>query len=65
MIFESDLAEIIRQQFKKACISHTSTMDVRGLASRYLEMLNRRIAPALRRVHLSEELHDSLGILLR
>ena len=63
--FQADLAVIIKQQFDKAGICYDNDMDVRGLAARYLEMLNRRIVPTPRRVHFSEEIHDSLGDLRR
>ena len=63
--FQADLAVIIKQQFDKASICYDSALDVCGLAARYLEMLNRRIVPTPRRVHFSEEIHDSLGALGR
>ena len=62
---QSDLALIIKQQFDKAGICYDNGMDVCGLAARYLEILNRRIVPTPRRVHFSEEIHDSLGALKR
>ncbi len=40
-------------------------MDIRSLAARYLEVLNRRITPIPRDVHFSEEIHESLGKLKR
>lgn len=61
MNFESDLAHIIKQQFDKHNIFYEDNLDVRNLAARYLEMLNRRITPFPRSVHFSEEIHDSLG----
>ena len=61
MNFISDLADIIKQQFEKAGISYDNRLDVRDLTARYLEMLNRRVIPTPRRVHLSDEIHDSLG----
>ena len=45
--------------------SYEDNLDVRSLAARYLEMLNRRITPLPRRVHFSEEIHESLGKLRR
>ena len=61
MNFISDLADIIKQQFEKAGISYDNRLDVRDLTAHYLEMLNRRVVPTPRRVHLSDEIHDSLG----
>ena len=65
MSFKSDLADIIKQQFNNVGIRYEDNVDVCGLAARYLEMLNRRIVPTPRRVHFSEEIHDSLGDLRR
>lgn len=61
MNFESDLAQIIKQQFDEQKISYEDNVDVPSLAARYLEMLNRRITPLPRRVYFSEEIHESLG----
>ena len=61
MTFESDLALIIKQQFDEVGISYKDNLDVCTLAARYCEMLRRRIVPMPRRVHFSEEIHDSLG----
>lgn len=65
MNFESDLAQIIKQQFDEQKISYEDNVDVPSLAARYLEMLNRRITPLPRRVYFSEEIHESLGKLRR
>ena len=65
MSFKSDLANMIKRQFDQRGIRYDNNMDVCGLASRYLEMLNRRIVPMRRSVHFSEEIHDSLGALRR
>ncbi len=65
MNFESDLAHIIKQQFDKHNIFYEDNLDVRSLAARYFEMLNRRITPLPRRVYFSEEIHESLGELTR
>ena len=61
MNFTSDLADIIKQQFDQANISYDDNIDVHDLVTRYLEILNRRLVPTPRRVHLSDEIHDSLG----
>ena len=61
MNFESDLAQIIKQQFDEHNIFYEDNLDTNSLAARYLEMLNRRIAPIPRRVHFSEGIHESLG----
>ncbi len=65
MSFESDLADIVKQQFKKVGIRYDKTMNVRALTARYFEMLNRRITTIPRTVHFSKEIHDSLGTLRR
>ncbi len=65
MNFESDLAHIIKRQFDEHNIVYKAALDVRSLTARYLEMLNRRIVPIPRKVHFSEEIHDSLGALRR
>ena len=61
MNFTSDLANIIKQQFDKVGISYDNSLGVCDLAARYLEMLNRRVVPTPRKVHFSNEVHDSLG----
>ena len=65
MNFESDLTNIVKQQFSKVGIRYDDSMEIGCLISRYFEMQNRRIAPEHRRVHFSDELHDSLGKLAR
>ena len=65
MNFESDLTNIIKQQFSKVGIRYDDSMEIGCLISRYFEMQNRRIAPEPRRVHFSDKLHDSLGKLVR
>lgn len=65
MNFQSDLEHILKQQFDEHNISYKETWDVNSLAAHYFEMLQRRIAPMPRRVHLSEEILDSLGRLSR
>ena len=61
MSFESDLADIIKQQFNNVGIRYEDNVDVGFLSARYFEMLTRRITPNPRTVHFSDELHDSLG----
>ena len=61
MNFTSDLTDIIKQQFDKVGISYDNSLDVHDLTARYLEMLNRRVIPTPRKVHFSDEIHDSLG----
>ena len=51
MNFESDLTNIIKQQFSKVGIRYDDSMEIGCLISRYVEMQNRRIAPEPRRVH--------------
>ena len=63
MDFTSDLDRIIREQFDKHGIDYDKKTETRDLAASYLEMLNRRIYPSPRRVHFSEQLHDSLDLL--
>ena len=65
MTFESDLKDIIKQQFDEAGISYMDKMDSCSLVARYFEMLHRRIAPVPRKVHFSQEIHHSLGKLRR
>ena len=63
--FESDLAGIFKQQFDRAGIKYDSRLDACSLATRYLEMITRRITQVPRRVHLSKEIRCSLGNLRR
>ena len=65
MGFESDLLGILQAYFREQAISYREGATASALAARYCEMRNRRIQPARRRVHFSEELHDSLRKLLR
>lgn len=61
MDFEADLVNIIKQQFDRAALRYKNDGDAGYFASRYYEMLNRRIVPTPRRVHFSDELNDTLG----
>ena len=63
--FKSDLVRIIKQNFDNAGIAYDNAMDVCSLTASYLEMLNRRVVPIPRTVHFSEEIHNSLGSLIR
>ena len=65
MTFKSDLTCIIKREFDEASIIYDKNLDACTLAARYFEMLCRRIVPIPRRVHFSEEIHDSLGKLRR
>ena len=65
MDFLSDLAQAIVLDFTEQGIFFPHHADVADLASRYLEMQIRRIEPVPRRVHFSEEIHYSLGNLVR
>lgn len=65
MDFESDLAQIIKQQFDEQKIFYEDNLSVSSLVAHYIEMLNRRITPICRDVHFSEEIHESLGKLKR
>ena len=65
MTFKSDLACIIKREFDEAGIIYDNNLDACSLTARYFEMLCRRIVPLPRRVHFSEEIHDSLGKLRR
>ena len=60
MNLKSDLTRIIKQQFDQLQICYEDNLDVCSLAACYFEMLNRRVIPSRRRVHFSEEIHDSL-----
>ena len=61
----SDLEALIRGQFAKHGISYDRSMTLPCLAARYFEMNVRRIQPARRRVHFSDQIHASLGELSR
>ena len=65
MDFLSDLKLAIVSEFRHQGISFPESADLNHLASRYLEMRIRRIEPVPRKVHFSEETHDSLGNLSR
>ena len=65
LAFESDLKNIINQQFDEAGISYMEKIDAYSLVTRYFEMLHRRIAPIPRKVQFSQEIHHSLGKLRR
>ena len=65
MNFESDLVEIIKGYFSSEGISYEERGNTSDLVTRYCEMRMRRIVPAPRTVYFSNEIHDSLGKLLR
>ena len=65
MDFLSDLTLAIVSEFRHQEISFPECADPGHLACRYLEMRIRRIEPVPRKVHFSEEIHDSLGNLAR
>ena len=65
MNFESDLVEIIKGYFLSEGISYEERGNTSDLVTRFCEMRIRRIVPAPRTVHFSNEIHDSLGKLRR
>ncbi len=65
MTFKSDIERIVREWLDQQAIRYDQGLDTETLVARYLEMLNRRIEPKPREVHFSDEIHDSLGTLLR
>ena len=65
MDFRSDLRHAIVSEFARQGISYPEHAGVADLAIRYLEMRVRRIEPVPRQVHFSDEIHDSLGSLIR
>ena len=65
MDFLSDLAQAIASNFTEQGVSFPRHADVADLSSRYFEMRIRRIEPVPRKVHFSEEIHNSLGNLVR
>ena len=65
MNFQRDLVDIVKGHFSQQGISYSGSGDADDLAARYFEILLRRIAPVLRCVHFSDELHTSLGNLAR
>ena len=65
MNFKSDIESIVRAWLDQQAIRYGPGIDTETLVARYLEMLNRRIEPKPREVHFSDEIHDSLGRLLK
>ena len=65
MSLESDLSRLIRNQFDKNGISFKCSIRLERLTARYFEMTARRIQPAPRDVHFSDQIHTSLGKLSR
>ena len=65
MNFLGDLREIIASEFANQGISYPEHADVDCLAQRYLEMQVRRVSQRPRKVHFSDEVHDSLGRLVK
>ena len=65
MSLRSDLASLIKHELDNAGIGYEDEMDLRLLTARYFELLTRRIVPAPRRVHFSNELNHSLGKLIQ
>ena len=65
MNFQSDLIDIIEDYFSFEGISYEGNGNAANLATRYCEIRTRGIDPAPRNAHFSDEIHDSLGNLLR
>ena len=65
MNFEADLERIVKSQFDMHGIVYDDTMDIRDLATCFLEMTNRRISRCRRNVVFSDEIHSSIGALLQ
>ena len=65
MSLESDLSRLIRDQFDKNGFSYKRSMCLERLTARYFEITTRRIQPAPRDVHFSDQIHTSLGELSR
>ena len=65
MTFKSDIERIVKEWLDQQAIRYDPGIDTETLVTRYLEMLNRRIEPKPREVHFSDEIHDSLGRLLK
>ena len=61
MSFESDLIDIVKCYFSAEGISYEDKGDASAFATRYFEMRCRRVVPKPRVVHLSDEMHSSLG----
>lgn len=65
MDFLADLTEVVRGCFAEDGIEYGGSGDPGELAALYCETRIRRIIPRPRQVHLSDELHSSLGRLAR
>ncbi|WP_420449042.1 hypothetical protein [Candidatus Palauibacter sp.] len=65
MDFLADLIDIVRGCFREDGIAYDGGGDPRELAALYCETRIRRIIPRPREVHFSEEIHASLGRLVR
>ena len=63
MSFLNDLAGIISSEFADQGIRYPTDADIRTLTACWLEMRIRGIEPVPRAVHLSDEIHTSLGSL--
>lgn len=63
--FDNDLRDIIEGWFASEGIRYNGSDDLSRLVVRYLEMRIRRIPSVPRKVHFSNEIHDSLGKLAR
>ena len=61
MNFQSDLIDIIEGYFSLEGISYEGSGNAANLAARYCEIRMRRIGPAPRNVHFSDEIHDSVN----
>ncbi len=65
MDFLADLTDIVRGRFREEGIAYDGRGDPRELAALFCETRIRRITPRPREVHFSEEVHSSLGRLVR
>ena len=65
MNFESDLIDIIKSQLNTDDISYNKHGDASCFAARYYERQIRKVVPMPRIVHFSNEIHDSLGKLVK
>ena len=65
MNFDADLRDIFYSYFVSEGILYESTDELGRLAVRYFEMRIRRVHSGPRTVHLSNEIHSSLGELVR
>ncbi len=61
MNFESDFLDIIKSQLNTDNISYRKDGDASYFAARHCEIQIRKIAPVPRRVHFSNQIHNSLG----